>query len=237
MWSEEDSREFVEYGVYFVPEREAQLDTICRLIPDCTEPFHVLELCCGEGLLAEVILDRFPNCTVHGYDGSPEMLRQAASRLAPFGRRFDPQSFDLADDDWRRPPWPIPAVVSTLCIHHLDGRQKAALFRDIAGMLSPSGVLLIADLIEPTSPLGLNLAAENWDAAVHRRSLDLAGDESAFDHFTSSKWNIYRHPDPVDKPSPLFEQLKWLEAAGFESMDVYSMAAGHAVYGGQMPAD
>ncbi|HSG17937.1 MAG TPA: class I SAM-dependent methyltransferase, partial [Anaerolineae bacterium] len=77
----------------------------------------------------------------------------------------------------------------------------------------------------------------NWDAAVHRRSLDLAGDESAFDHFTSSKWNIYRHPDPVDKPSPLFEQLKWLEAAGFESMDVYSMAAGHAVYGGQMPAD
>jgi hypothetical protein len=41
----------------------------------------------------------------------------------------------------------------------------------------------------------------------------------------------------VDKPSPLFEQLKWLEAAGFESMDVYSMAAGHAVYGGQMPAD
>ena len=86
MWAEEDSEEFIEYGKYFVPEREVQLDVICRLIPAGQAPFHVLELCCGEGLLAENILERFPNCTVHGYDGSPEMLRQATSRLARFGQ-------------------------------------------------------------------------------------------------------------------------------------------------------
>ncbi|UCG25489.1 MAG: class I SAM-dependent methyltransferase [Chloroflexota bacterium] len=237
MWSEEDSREFIDYGKYFVPGREVQLDTICRLIPADPEPFHVLELCCGEGLLAEAILERFPRCTVHGYDGSPEMLRQASSRLARFGRRFDPQPFDLADGSWRRPPWPLKAVVSTLCIHHLDGRQKEALFRDIAQMLRPSGALVIADLIEPASSLGLELAAEKWDSVVRQRSLDRAGDESAFDRFVSSQWNTYRFPDPIDKPSPLFEQLKRLEAAGFQAVDVYWMAAGHAVYGGQMPAD
>jgi tRNA (cmo5U34)-methyltransferase len=237
MWAEEDSLEFIEYGKYFVPERETQLDTICRLISDSPEPFHVLELCCGEGLLAETVLERFPNCTVHGFDGSAEMLGQAASRLVRFGRRFDPQLFDLADDGWRRPPWPVQAVVSMLCIHHLDSPQKATLFRDVAGMLRPSGALVIADLIEPDSPLGQELAAEKWDAAVRQRSLDLAGDESAFDHFVSSEWNIYRFPDPFDKPSPLLDQLKWLEAAGFEAVDVYWMAAGHAIYGGRMPAD
>jgi trans-aconitate methyltransferase len=78
MWAEEDSLEFIKYSNYFVPERETQLDTICRLIPAGPEPFHVLELCCGEGLLAGAIVERFPNCTVHGFDGSPEMLGQAA---------------------------------------------------------------------------------------------------------------------------------------------------------------
>ena len=237
MWAEEDSQHFIEYGKYFVPEREAQLETICRLIPASPEPFHVLELCCGEGLLAEAILERFQNCTVHGLDGSSEMLRHAASRLARFGRRFDPQRFDLADVGWRRPPWPVRAVVSALCLHHLDGQQKATLFRDIAGMLCPSGALLIADLIEPASSAGRALAAGTWDAAVRQRSLHLAGDESAFDHFRRSEWNIYRHPDPFDKPSPLLDQLKWMETAGFEAVDVYWMAAGHAIYGGQLPAD
>ena len=37
----------------------------------------------------------------------------------------------------------------------------------------------------------------------------------------------------MDKPSGLFEQLGWLEAAGFEAVDVYWLKAGHAIYGGQ----
>ena len=34
------------------------------------------------------------------------------------------------------------------------------------------------------------------------------------------------------KPSPLYAQLKWLEQAGFEGIDVFWMQAGHAVFGG-----
>jgi tRNA (cmo5U34)-methyltransferase len=233
-WSEDDSREFINFGRYFVPEREVQLETICRLIPAVSEPFQVLELCCGEGLLAEMILERFPNCTLYGYDGSAEMLGQASARLARFGNRFAPQLFDLAADDWRRPAFSPQAVVSTLCIHHLDGRQKAKLFGDVARLLGPGGVLLIADLIQPASPSGQELAAAEWDEAVRRRSLALDGNEDAFKHFLASKWNIYRYPDPFDKPSPLADQLIWLRQAGFAAVDVYWMAAGHAVYGGQL---
>ena len=32
-WSEDDSRHFIDYGAYFVPERETQIDTICSVIP------------------------------------------------------------------------------------------------------------------------------------------------------------------------------------------------------------
>jgi tRNA (cmo5U34)-methyltransferase len=235
-WSEDNSQEFIDYGRYFVPQREAQVDIIYRLIPATDEPFHLLELCCGEGLLAESILEGHPAATVHGYDGSPAMLSRASERLARFGDRFQAQPFDLASDEWRRPPFPVQAVVSSLCIHHLDGRQKADLYRDVAQLLAPGGALIIADLIEPVTTAGQALAAAEWDRAVHERALALDGDEGAFEQFQQMRWNTYHHPDPFDKPSPLYAQLKWLKAAGFEMVDVYWLSAGHAIYGGQKAA-
>ncbi len=49
------------------------------------------------------------------------------------------------------------------------------------------------------------------------------------------RWNIYDYPDPVDKPSTLLEQLRWMEGAGFEGVDVFWARAGHALLGGYRP--
>ena len=32
-WDEDSSRHFIDYGAYFVPEREVQIDTVCSVIP------------------------------------------------------------------------------------------------------------------------------------------------------------------------------------------------------------
>jgi tRNA (cmo5U34)-methyltransferase len=37
----------------------------------------------------------------------------------------------------------------------------------------------------------------------------------------------------MDQPSGLYEQLRWLEDAGFSAVDVYWLKAGHAIYGGR----
>jgi hypothetical protein len=87
-WDEQSSRTFIDYGRYFVPERELQIETICDLIPPRDGPLRILELCCGPGLLAQALLSRLPNSRVHGLDGSPEMLRTAQSELAQYGERF-----------------------------------------------------------------------------------------------------------------------------------------------------
>jgi tRNA (cmo5U34)-methyltransferase len=49
------------------------------------------------------------------------------------------------------------------------------------------------------------------------------------------RWNIYDHPDPMDKPSTLPEQLRWLEEASFEGSDAFWARAGHALLGGYKP--
>lgn len=167
-WSEETSRLFIDYGRYFVPERDQQMQMIAALLSYLEGPGLVLELCCGEGLLAEVLLDRFPSVTVQGLDGSSEMLGRARQRLARFGNRFRCRTFDLASDAWRAPGFAVEAVVSSMAIHHLTGPQKQELFS-------------------------------------------------------------------IDKPSPLFDQLRWLENAGFVDVDVHWMLAGHALFSARKP--
>jgi tRNA (cmo5U34)-methyltransferase len=235
-WQESDSQDFIDYGRYFVPQREYQLQTIADLIPPPDGPAHILELSCGEGLLAEVLLARFPDVTLHGYDLSPAMLAQAQNRVARFGDRFMPRQFDLAETAWRTAEPTFHAVVSSLTIHHLDGPDKLRLFLDLYRMLQPGGVLVIADLIAPMRELGTAVAAKAWDEAVRQRSQQFDGSDAALEQFERLQWNLYRYPeDPetaIDKPSSLLDQLKWLEQAGFTAVDLHWALAGHVIYSG-----
>ena len=234
-WDEETSATFIDYGRYMVPERERQMAIMVALLP-ARAPLTVLELCCGEGLLADEILRARPEAIVHGYDGSARMLAAAAERAAWAGGRFRPQEFDLGSPAWRQPDFQPDAVVSSLAIHHLDGPGKAVLYRDLFQLMAPGGQLLIADLIEAPSAAAQALAAAQWDEAVKARSLAFDGHTDVYDFFDREGWNILRHPDPMDMPSPIHDHLRWLADAGFEAIDVYWLKAGHAIYGGQKPA-
>ncbi|RKU16160.1 hypothetical protein C6500_18505 [Candidatus Poribacteria bacterium] len=238
-WEEENSQDFIDYGKYFVPDREIQINCICEVIPPPSGPAYILDLCCGEGLLTRALLDKFPESHVYGLDGSPKMIAHIEKALTAYGERFKAMQFDLAANDWREFSFPVHAVVSSLAIHHLDGTEKQALFKDMASVLAPGGSFIIADLTEPMDRFGQKLAADTWDEIVHQRSLDLDGDLRGYDHFCELGWNHYAQsepdPDSIDKPSSLFDQLKWLEQAGFTGVDVFWMKAGHAIFGGRTP--
>jgi tRNA (cmo5U34)-methyltransferase len=237
IWSESDSELFIDQGRYFVPERELQIQTICDLIPALVGPGHIMELCCGEGLLTRALLDRFPSATVHALDGSPKMLQSTERRAGANRSRLKLQRFDLAAPDWRRPPFTVHAVVSSLAVHHLDGDQKQALFRDLAAMIAPGGVFVLADLVAPTSPQGVALAAKAWDQAVKQRALELDGTLEAFDRFQAERWNFYStpDPDPIDQPSSVLDLMRWQESAGFRPVDLHWMKAGHAIFSALRP--
>src|SRR6185312_7498568 len=76
-WDEDGSRTFLDYGRYFVPERERQIGIIGELIPPPPAGSDggalLVELCSGEGLLSRALLERFPGCRMLALDGSAEM--------------------------------------------------------------------------------------------------------------------------------------------------------------------
>jgi tRNA (cmo5U34)-methyltransferase len=233
-WDEETSKTYLDYGRYFVPEREGQMRIMVNLLRGIPQPCLILELCCGEGLLAELLLDELPGSTYRGLDGSALMLERAEHRLARFGDRVRLNSFNLADQSWRKLEQLVQGVVSSLAIHHLDGEGKQELFKDVYAMLAPGGAFIVADMIEPATSVGRNVAAEAWDVVVRERSQELDGNTKGLDFFLREGWNTFRYldPDDIDHPSPLFNQLKWLEEAGFKDIDVHFMQAGHALFSG-----
>ena len=236
-WSEDTSQHFIDYGAYFVPEREVQIDTICSVVPPAPEGAAIVEICCGEGLLAEALARRFPGAAIHALDGSETMLASTRAKLEAAGAPHETRLIDIADTGWRRFDTPVHAFVSSLAVHHLDGPGKQALYRDLAAALAPGGVVVICDLVEATREAGRALWERHWDDGVRQRAHEIDGTEKMLDFFREDGWNYYTDPqaDPIDQPSSLLDQLRWLEDAGLVEADVHWLKAGHAIFSARKP--
>lgn len=233
-WTEESSLVYQALSRVAVPRRAEQMATILALLPIVPdEDFVAVELGCGEGFLSAALLEAYPRMRVVALDGSEEMRASAGVRLERFGSRAEIRDFDLMSNDWLPALDGAGAVVSSLVIHHLDDAGKQNLFREVRARISPSGSLLIADLVHPARHEATSMMAGSYDESVKARSIQLAGDLRLWDRFDSEDWNHFRTPDvEVDKPSVLADQLRWLSEAGFETADCFWMFAGHALYGG-----
>lgn len=237
-WSEDDSATFLDLSELFVPGRAEQTATLLHLIPAQTdEHFTVVELASGEGVLAQAMLEKFPQCHYIAFDGSPMMRERLAERLEPFGNRLEIRPFDLAEQEWRSSlPAPLRCVLSSLCVHHLPDEGKRQLFNDMAAQLETGGALLLADVIEPATRQIAELFARQYDDIVRQQSLTIRGDLSGHEQFLQQQWNYFLHdyhdPESYDQPSRLSDQLGWLKEAGFSIVDCFWMQAGHAIYGG-----
>lgn len=232
-WTETDTTLYQEIAAVAVPERTEQLAALLTLLPFKTEEeFRVVELGCGQGILATALLDCYSQATVTALDGSPAMRTEAAKRLSQFNGRGRVEPFDLFSGEWLSYLNNADCVLSSLCLHHLDDKGKQELFAAIYQRLSPRGALLIADLVAAQRPETSALFAATWDRATLAQSLAQTKSDALYEKFRQTKWNYYRHPDPFDKPSALFDQLLWLKQAGFAVVDCFWLQAGHAIYGG-----
>ena len=233
-WADQDTRDFLEFGEFFVPDRAVQIRTVCGLIPERADGGLVVDLCSGAGHLTCGILERHERATVEACDGSEAMLAHTRTQAARrgLGDRLTTRQIELADSAWRTWDQPLLAVVSSLAIHHLDACGKRSLYADVFNALEDGGRLIVADLVEPTSDLGRRVAAEAWDDAV-RTQANAAGAHQAYERFLDLKWNYYESdgPDEVDQPSALFSQLDWLREIGYCEIDVWWLRAGHAIFG------
>ncbi len=250
-WDEEHSTVYRRMAAVVVPARAEQIAVVVALLPfGRDDAFSAIDLGAGEGSLSAAILACYPRSAVSALDGSGSMRERTQARLERFGRRAEVKPFRLEDlsggeprrgggdrtGGWLDAAEGAGAVVSSFCVHHLDGAGKRRLFKEVGRRLAPGGALLIADVVEAARPEAAEVHAATWDRATEEQARALDGSAERFEDFVEQRWNLFRYPDPeVDKPSPVADQLRWLLEAGFEGVDCFWLRAGHAVLGGYKP--
>lgn len=184
--------------------------------PDAS--FHVLDLGAGTGLVAAMVMQAYPNATIHLTDISEAMLDVAKKRFTGNSRvSFAVQGhLDLADES------AYDLIISALSIHHLENDGKQALFRKAFRALRSGGTFINAD-----QALGPTLQDE---AAWERQWLaDAAGNGATAEAIEAAKQRMR-----ADRNATLAAQLRWLEEAGFSDVRCAYARYRFVVYGGQL---
>ena len=133
-----------------LPHRREAEDVLARDLADAL-PGRVLDLGCGDGRLASIVLEAYPDSRAVCIDMSTTMLAAATDRFGA-DERVTLQQHNL--DEPLCCEGPFDAVVSSFAIHHVSDQRKHELYREIAALLAPGGVFCNLDLVaSPTRAL------------------------------------------------------------------------------------
>jgi SAM-dependent methyltransferase len=168
-------------------------------------PRSVLDLGCGDGRLAALVLEHRPGVeAVMAVDTSAVMLARARDRFTG-DRRVDVREWSLGDS--LTPLGSFDVIVAGFSIHHVDDRRKQELLAEIAEQLNDNGVFANLEVVASATP------------ELHRQFLDLIGRPD---------------DDPEDRLAPVEDQLLWMREAGMSQVDClwrwrgYALLVGHA---------
>ncbi len=203
-----------------IPYERQQMEVFLRLLPFGREQtIHLLDLGCGSGTLAKLLLDAYPAATAVAADFSRPMLELAHRRLEPFGARVQILPADFADPDWADAlPGPFDAVVSRYAIHHLPDPGKRAVYQRCYTLLKRPGTFVNIEHVASASPFGDAMYERLFvdtlfDAAVERGEKPDYGEVQA---------TFRNRPDrAANLLAPVELQLGWLRACGFKDVDCF----------------
>jgi len=205
-WKDEDKvGEYIERVGRLEARRAGEAELLEALPVDVD---RVLDLGCGDGRLAGLVLDARPGATsAIGLDSSPPMIELARDRF-----RRDPR-VEIREHDLRAPlpavgAGTVDVVVSGFAIHHLAHERKRSLFAEIVDVLRPGGVFVNLEVVQ--------CATEELQAEFYRRIERPGG-------------------DPEDVLAGVGEQLAWMRDAGLVQVDCAWRWRGFALLVGQAP--
>ncbi|MEU2775552.1 class I SAM-dependent methyltransferase [Streptomyces sp. NPDC007162] len=158
-WVERWERQQQLYAV----DREERFDVIADLVEHVTTgrptPL-VLDLGSGPGCLAARLATRLPTAEVLAVDADPLLLELGS---AHYGSTLRYVRTLIGEPGWLDAlalDRPADAVVSTTALHYLGTETLRSVYRELAGLLRPGGILINGDHISPDSTKVSELASD-----------------------------------------------------------------------------
>jgi len=207
------------------PTRAEQLDILACLVAARTrDGDRVLDLGCGLGYVAHLILEKRPGLSIVGIDHKAEALSQAQVNLAGYAGEFTAVAGDLEDIvGIDVPAGPYRAIYTALTFHDLPDAAKRAVIGWAAEHLAPDGYFLLYDRLRLTAPGLFDLQREIWSRLerVHGVAMRDAAD---YDRYLADLGDNNR-------PGGLGDYMQWFAEAGL-AMQVLHLHGNVALIGG-----
>ncbi|KUM99606.1 methyltransferase [Streptomyces yokosukanensis] len=163
-------------------------DVVEHITADRTDRPTVVDLGCGPGSLAARLTRRLPHADIVAVDRDPLLLELARVHRADAARYVDTV---IGADGWTRAlalDRPLDAAVSTTALHYLDADTLRRVYRDLAALLRPGGVLVNGDHLPPDDAVLAEVAG-----CVGRRR---AQRQRAFAHEDWASWWTAAEEEP-----------------------------------------
>jgi len=185
-----------------VPRYDEMISRLVAYLPPEAE--SVLELGCGTGNLSVALAAAIRTARFTLVDGSEEMLETTRRRL-PADRIAACLPSRFEDLDLK--PGVFDLITSCISLHHVA--DKARLFRVLYRGLRSGGFLIFGDQMagqtEANDRTNQEQMIEFWREPGH-----CTGDEIQ---------SLFEHADAHDYHTPVLEQMRLIEDAGFRDVD------------------
>ncbi len=224
----------VRGGIPFAREQAEVLVRLLRALDRPVERF--VDVGCGAGELAGVVLDAFPSASATLVDFSEPMLREARAR-------FDgKENVSIVEADFKDASWvdsvkglaPLDAIVSGFAIHHQADSVKKRLYNEIFELLRPGGMFVNVEHVASRSEWGKKISESFFIDSIVEYNRGKGTDKSREEAIQE----FFNRPDKdANLLTPVEVQCDWLWWAGFTEVDCFFKAFEMAVFGGRRPAD
>ncbi len=189
------------------------------------EPQLIMDLGCGNGFLAEILLRTYPTAKAMCMDHSAPMIEQAKVNMEKFEKRCE---IILADFSKKitmyAEPNSVDIIVSGYAIHHLPHAMKKTLYKEIYHLLKPGGIFIN---VEHTASATTELEQLYDKLFVDHLVAFNKGDREEI----ASEY--YARPDKADNILERVDiQVGWLRDIGYQHADCYFKWMELTVFGG-----
>ncbi|WP_341300164.1 class I SAM-dependent methyltransferase [Lysinibacillus sp. FSL H8-0500] len=189
------------------------------------DPKKIMDLGCGNGFLAEILLKSYPEAIAILIDHSEPMIENARINMKDYSERCEIINGDFSESLTKYADRAtVDCIVSGYAIHHLPNEQKRLLYSEIFDLLAPGGIFINIEHVASATP--------KIEKLHDKFFIDHLAPHNNKDRSTVSI-EYYNRSDKMDNILERVDiQLKWLEEIGFNHVDCYFKWMELAVFGG-----
>lgn len=212
-----------EGGIPFGAEQaKIMLEVVHHFTPN---PKKIMDLGCGNGFLADVLLKTYLEASAVLLDHSKPMIENARVHMKKYQNRCEIIHGDFSHSiSQYAKQGTVDCIVSGYAIHHLSHTKKKELYQQIYNMLAPGGIFINIEHTASVTPeiekLYDKLFIDHLSISNKRDREDVAKE-------------YYKRPDKEDNILERMDtQIHWLKEIGFKHADCYFKWMELAVFGG-----